>query len=152
MLAWVHHFTGATNRMRNSKIWHNRRAQKKASRLLLYKNALFSHAVLLHMILLTRSSQPSYRSKLAATRQRANSARASPTRRSAAGAGLPELTGGLLVGAMPAICGPTPPSDGIGVGDGPRYVSKKDDVGGGISGGNWCGPARNGTSKCLMRR
>jgi hypothetical protein len=36
---------------------------------------------------------------------------------------------------MPAICGPTPPSDGIG--DGPRYVSKKDVVGGGINGGNW---------------
>jgi len=89
---------------------------------------------------------------LAAARQRASSARTSPTRRPATGAGLPELTGGLLVGAMPAICGPTPPSDGIGAGDGPRYVSKKDDVGGGISGGNWCGPARNGTSKCLMRR
>jgi hypothetical protein len=51
---------------------------------------------------------------------------------------------------MPATCGPMPPSDAIGVGDGPRYVSKNDDVGGGISGGNWCGPAR--TTQCFFLR
>jgi hypothetical protein len=77
-----------------------------------------------------------------ATRQRATSARP-PLPCDPAIGGPPELAGGLLVGAMPAICGPMPPSDAIGVGDGPRYVSKNDDVGGGISGGNWCGPARH---------
>jgi hypothetical protein len=55
----------------------------------------------------------------------------SPTTCRPAGGG-PELAAGVLVGAMPAM---TPPSDAIGVGEGPRYVSKKDDVGGGISGG-----------------
>jgi hypothetical protein len=130
---------------------------KKSSRLATapVQECPFGLALLLDMIL-TGSSPPSYHSKLAAARERANSARTSPARRSA-GAGLLELTGGLLVGAMPAICGPMPPSDGIGVGDGPRYVSKNDVVGGGISGGNWCGPARNDTmfqdtvSSCMCR-
>lgn len=63
--------------------------------------------------------------------------------------GAPATASGLAVGAIPAIVGLLiPPSDGIGAGEGPRYVSKKDDVGGGISGGNWCGTARKNGTNC----
>lgn len=61
--------------------------------------------------------------------------------------GAPATASVLAVGAVLAIVGLLiPPSDGFGAGEGPRYVSKKDDVGGGISGGNWCGTAHKNST------
>ena len=54
--------------------------------------------------------------------------------------GAPETAPGLPVGGIPPIIVRSIPP--CGAGEGPRYLSKKDDVGGGISGGNWCWPAR----------
>jgi hypothetical protein len=55
---------------------------------------------------------------------------------------------GTLETAFLDIMGLYPSREGIDADEGPRYVSKKDDVGGGISGGNWCWPAhRNGTTR-----
>lgn len=76
--------------------------------------------------------------RMVATRQSASSITAAPLKCRPL-LGTPETASGLPVGSFP-------PRDVIGAGEGPRYVWKKDDVGGGISGGNWCWPAhRNGT-------